>query len=522
MRIIIVKDEPQIRVGIARLIQSETVHQVAASFTDAEEALQSYPWSEADLIMTDIKLPGMDGLTMLQQLQEKGSQIPAVILTGYADFNLAQRAIKLKVLDYLLKPLTTDELHSCLSKVQQQMNLTDGQNNSAQELSLEQQLSLYLNHWPSDPAHIRQQLAMRFDVPVDQQNTLFLFSLQSLDQESISWTGRYLAQGCNRLCLDDFMVLCQPETVILLLFNTAYNPYLEKNLDRFLLPEIIKNVDCICTSVRFNGIVHLVQAYHEAIRLLPYRLYLNRDQVITQDWANSLQLKRATYPQQLEQSLRDAAIQQDSTAISNLQLTLSQWLTEPRIQPEELRAILARLICAWVSSSQLPQTQHCIDLAALIRLIDHSMYPEQLLQIVEQLWQQIKMDPEAALSGGGGNHLSEQAIALIRDNFPNDLTLTDVAAKLNVTPEYLSATFRKSTGMTFSAFLRNFRMSHAKRLLLNPKLQIQDIAVAIGYRDPKYFNRIFKEVCSVSPGQYRSTCLGQRGAQCISPNQTGC
>ena len=78
-----------------------------------------------------------------------------------------------------------------------------------------------------------------------------------------------------------------------------------------------------------------------------------------------------------------------------------------------------------------------------------------------------------------------------------------MAAVLDITPEYLSTLFNREMGINFSVFLKQFRISHAKRMLKGTDRKVYEIANAVGYNDPKYFQRVFKEVVGVSPGEYR-------------------
>jgi len=81
--------------------------------------------------------------------------------------------------------------------------------------------------------------------------------------------------------------------------------------------------------------------------------------------------------------------------------------------------------------------------------------------------------------------------------------VSDVADNLEITPEYLSTLFNKEVGLNFTTFVKRFRISHAKRLLKGSELKIYQIASEVGYNDPKYFNRVFKEEVGISPGDYR-------------------
>lgn len=102
------------------------------------------------------------------------------------------------------------------------------------------------------------------------------------------------------------------------------------------------------------------------------------------------------------------------------------------------------------------------------------------------------------------NYTIKRTIDYIRMHYPESISLEGVAARLDITPEYLSTLFNREMGENFTVFLKKFRISHARRLLKGTDKKIYEIAQDVGYADPKYFNRVFKEVEGVSPGDYRS------------------
>ena len=101
------------------------------------------------------------------------------------------------------------------------------------------------------------------------------------------------------------------------------------------------------------------------------------------------------------------------------------------------------------------------------------------------------------------NYTIKRAINYIREHYQESISLEGIAMRLEITPEYLSTLFNKEVGINFSAFLKEFRISHAKRLLAGTDLKIYEIAERVGYGDPKYFMRVFKEVQGISPKEYR-------------------
>lgn len=94
---------------------------------------------------------------------------------------------------------------------------------------------------------------------------------------------------------------------------------------------------------------------------------------------------------------------------------------------------------------------------------------------------------------------------MIHEFYTDGITLSEIADRLNLTQEYLGAQFHKELGENFSAYIRNYRLSKAKELLIGTQLKQYEIAEKVGYADAKYFARVFKEYVGMSPAEYRKS-----------------
>lgn len=121
MNILIIDDEPKIRNGLTKLLSAHENWNISGAFADAASALNFMYESENDVIITDIKMPGMSGLDMISHIREKNPEIPIIILSGYANFLYAQRAIDLGVRKYLTKPTNTKELVAALEQIEAEL-----------------------------------------------------------------------------------------------------------------------------------------------------------------------------------------------------------------------------------------------------------------------------------------------------------------------------------------------------------------------------------------------------------------
>ena len=118
MRILVVEDEVKIRKGIASLINRHTEHTVIGEAKNGVEGYEMALRHLPEVVITDIRMPEMDGLQMMQKLQEKGGPWHFVILSGYSEFEYAKQALRCGAEDYLLKPLAPEDLEECRTVVE--------------------------------------------------------------------------------------------------------------------------------------------------------------------------------------------------------------------------------------------------------------------------------------------------------------------------------------------------------------------------------------------------------------------
>lgn len=135
MDIVIVDDEPKIRNGLCRLLDNRGSWHVSGIYEDALDALKSLALHQPDVIITDIKMPELNGLDMIARMRETEQNAYIVILSGYSDFGFAQRAIELGVTRYLTKPTNTRELIAVLEEIERKLDQEQGSREEKKEIT---------------------------------------------------------------------------------------------------------------------------------------------------------------------------------------------------------------------------------------------------------------------------------------------------------------------------------------------------------------------------------------------------
>jgi len=156
MRVVIVEDEPNTRNGIIKIIEKYTSHEVVAGESDGEAGLEKVLTLHPDVVITDINMPKMDGLAMIHKIREAGIMTSAVLLTGYSEFEYAQRAIQLSVAEYLLKPLDVEDIIEVLGTVEKKLS-----KNKVEQVSAEQLLFSLLTGDGNDEEIVQKQFVKK-------------------------------------------------------------------------------------------------------------------------------------------------------------------------------------------------------------------------------------------------------------------------------------------------------------------------------------------------------------------------
>ena len=138
----------------------------------------------------------------------------------------------------------------------------------------------------------------------------------------------------------------------------------------------------------------------------------------------------------------------------------------------------------------------------IIERIDNAKSSREMKDILDMVFNEVLKDKGEE---DGVGLTVKKTIKLIHDYYKDGITLDEIAGRLNITPEYLSAQFQKEVGHNFSTYIRNYRIGKAKQLLVSSNMKVYEVAAEVGYQDSKYFSRVFRQVTGQKPDEYRKT-----------------
>lgn len=508
MTVVIVEDEVRIREGIEILLKRmDADYQVVATAENGKIGLEKILQTTPDLIITDLKMPVMDGIEMLTALREAGLQTQAIVLSAYSEFAYAQKAMKLGVKDYLLKPIQRDSFVEALSRVRHQC-LTQETTKTALAHSLpsilrqiimsadslsEEMEQVLLNRFGIHPSAPVAAVAFFPGVPYDQHRTTLARQIQELFSQ---WKdGRPI-----------LVTIPEKETMLCLILECSQIDALHRWVE-VRLGLLRRSWQTPLAAFGWLVSPQLGALCSQFQSLLQW-----------QDWNISKPDVLLIDPQQEEKTLLQifpdttAVEKQMQSAICNFDwnragqvyrqfagiLDGEQMYTAKSIKDAYVRILWNLLNTA--KEVGIPGAASLSYRELLNRLL-HSRSRLDLQSILEEVLQLLSEQQH-----GGEQTLSPlvcRAAMMIREQYSHGITLEELAARMRVTPEYLSTQFHREMGMTFGAYIRDTRTEQAKKLLLGTEKKLYEIAREVGYSDPKYFSRVFREQTGYLPADYR-------------------
>lgn len=519
-KVFFVEDEVITREGIRDNVDWQASgFEFCGEATDGEMALPLLHTTQPDVLLTDIKMPFMDGLQLSKIIRERMPWVKIIILSGHDEFKYAQSAIHLGVTDYLLKPITVKKLQNALQKLkiqldQEQLKQKYLKNLQAQAKEnraiLRERLLFKLVIGAVSPMEVIEK-GQTLGVDLSARHYLVVIAKAELMDRTEKYNYDELQQF-QGLIIEiaeknpDILLLKRDwgETIIIMKGSTP--EYLEEERD-MLLEEINRAI----VKTRYQLLVgmgatktrieDICQSYVEALAILP----------------NSGETNWSQLPQFIEHGGWQKV---DKSAIKNylrygVQDDFDTFYNS-FLQPLEETTLKSNLIKNYI----------LVDLILAVASLVHDMggdmekvIPElnsietAMIHIKsnEQLREQVYKILSSALTfrdcqcNSQYRNLIHQAKQYLKCHYQNSkLSLNEVASQINFSASHFSMVFSQEMGQTFKEYLTELRIDKARELLRMTTLRSSEIAYQVGYNDPHYFSSVFKKNTGFSPIEFRS------------------
>lgn len=507
MRIVVIEDEIRIREGLCKLIgKLDEAYELVGEAENGEAGIGIIREKQPDVVITDIRMPVVDGLQMLEQLYGEGFGGQAIILSAYSEFDYARTALKLGVTEYLLKPIVVSELSRVLAKVK---NIIEerAKSNTGLVKNMEQLLSSVLWGGVEIDEEICKHVETRFGLSQTEpmiEICLYLGKHLEEEKENLSreLTDMFLAHPETKFCILEDK---KERVLLLILYGYTDSHMLERWFQKWLLTKRSKKQFTVAAGwIEAENIKMLKSSLETLYPYMEWNITFGDEVMISYPKIKHVQTVACIYPLEIENKIKGAICAGDLEKTSEYQREFQAYFQSGLLYfPREVKECYVRFLWAVLN---IAKEIGLFDIKSLSqqKLLEQIMSARTIEELEEAsvlLYGRMKKESDTSVT-----HLTvKKAQGMIHEFYRSGITLEELAERLNITPEYLGTQFRKEVGVTFGTYIRDYRMMKAKELLLGTSLKLYEIAEQVGYTDSKYFSRVFKAATGQLPADYRKT-----------------
>ncbi|MBE5940089.1 MAG: response regulator transcription factor [Lachnospiraceae bacterium] len=509
-KILIADDEELIRQGIKCLCDYESLgFTIVGEAANGDQAYKQIMDLNPDIVLMDIRMPGMTGLEVIEKLNEIDFKGKFVIISSFTDFSYAQQAIRLGVQNYITKPIDEDELVEILKK---QKELLDS----------DQITKIAANHY-KDKAHsaiIKDILLGTADlnhVNLKELNLdadsyqVVIYEKYSYDTQDASYDFADLLRVTNtannsfdRITIDNCEVLLLKGQFAIGKFNDFLERYTREKRPQ-------KNSPLDSLFITYGSCVSTLEqiptSFKEAESLLRRRFFCDQEQhtigydslpsfagntsIINENLLNEYTTLLLNYIQTFNRNMVAETLDSLQTKLYNASDSLESiklFLTDLYLQIKEQIKHL-------YPNNEIPFASNSI----IIRTIEEKLF---LYEIILYFTEQFEIIM-SFIGSSTRDSVLDDILHYINHNYTKNITLENIAPLFGYNSSYLGKIFNKKVGENFNSYVDHIRIEHSKELLLNDNAKVYAIAEKVGYRSVDYFHIKFKKYVGQSPAEFR-------------------
>lgn len=526
-KVLIADDEEWIREGLKTFIDwNKMGFSVVGEAEDGRQALELVNELQPHVVLTDIRMPFSTGIELMENVRKHNKTVKFVILSGFNEFEYANAAIDSGASGYLLKPINVDKLKDVFGKVKQEFDLSgieDMRKKQAFRLLREEFVTKLVHGKPEVLKQLPERAAeagvyLGYNaftvllVEVDELNRI-LAKYSAADLELLLYALKNMAEELFQSASEVSFFNWQKAGFGMLVAHQAGAPYpLPETADLLIAKaaELLKLRVTIYIGATAADPYRIQESFRRAAELTKLKFFYGKNRRITEEEqasflanAHSARNKRTTV--QAERLL--ALVQEAGTEELGeyVETTFAGiWTREESVdvyaQFMRIAAKLKEKYHPLFSHVEPMKEQDFFDMR-------HMETMEELKASINELYAEM-IRRLGAKGIQTPNKMMDQLIAFMESHYAEDITLETAAERVFMHPMYVSKWFKKETGKNFVDYLTEIRIAKAKEFLGDYSLKIYAVSDMVGYSDPKYFSKVFKQAVGVTPKEYRKLVLG--------------
>ncbi len=502
-RILLVDDEAQERQGIAWLIRKYQLPFAIAEAENgqkAEEYLKEHP---VDVLFTDVKMPYKDGLQLAKEVYEHSPEIKIVIFSAYGEFDFARKAMEARAVDYLLKPIELDEFERVMKKVMDELDEMKARTEQESRQARESVRGALYKVFTGGTALSAGAGLLETYLKSMGQEKKILLSLESSgklfeqkEAECLTLLQTYLPRPWEYVNL-------YPDTSWILMNRPAGFPGGDLQAALEKLRRDMKTVlgeECsVIVSREFSDAKGMAECADEMTDMR--RNYYGSSGEIL--WLSEFAGNSDYYAAELERT-KQHMLNAIGGKQKDLILLYGEQLVETMVHGRMISRIYVYHVFLEILT-ELYSRYGLNDRTRLLESLDSLLSyrdSEKLLNTWREVLCGVWSEQEEDRDSG---RVTERIRAIVREEYSSDISLDEIAARVNMAPAYISYLFKKETGSNLVKYITDYRMEKARKYLEDSELKIVQVGKACGYENQPYFNRLFKNYYGMTPKQYRES-----------------
>lgn len=505
-RLLIIDDEQTVREGIKTLVNWDDFgfNSIYEGF-DGKDGLNKVLNLSPDLVLVDIKMPGMSGIELIRQAKEKGYDGKFLILTGHSDFEFARSAISLGVRGYILKPIDEDELEEHIQDLVKELQakrtmnefLTHSEKNGKNELlrklllnqKKEEDIPMLLKQYGINFSHNTYTVAI-----VTNKRTREFYNEITLEQKEID---KDIVLNMERVYIDDRLVIITKGYK-----SSELMDLLTQWLDR--RQKTKGDTYFITVGHHVAHYLDVCFSYECAKMLSSYQFIMEDKRIIDIHTIERLNSKEDL--KEFEEQLLNYIEVGDKDGIVTLIKIKKEYYQSKVISESEVKVNITygiNKIYRQLEKKYENNKEEFYPLDDILQMVKES---ENLNVLMEQL-QRFCINTSDILQTSTTDNVVMRIVSYMEKNYDKDLKLETLSKVFSYNSAYLGKIFKKYVGENFNNTLDKIRIENAKRLLLESDLKVYQVSEKVGYSNIDYFYSKFKKHVGISPKEYKSSLM---------------
>lgn len=500
LKVFVVDDDAAIVEWLVRNVEWEVYDcEVVGSATEAAAALRYMEGHPVDLLLTDVCMPGMSGLELIKRAKEGYPQLYVIVISAFDKFEYVKEAFQYGIIDYCLKPIDVNELYGCLKSAEAAYSERQMRQRNQDMLVFRNSIFQRLINGEGSAARLEEQCSLA-DIDLDQP--LFqvaLLDMRRLEQNDyIRVANRFAGKG-----REGYYCFFNGRMDLVFLFwgGEGCDSRAERGIGEILRLEGIWDATALYVGRPLKSYRQIAESYQVCCDFQTAGPLFPGHVVRTGQYPYEKYLEAPK--DRARRRLGDCLKLDDREgAMEAVREIASAYPGEADRRAEIvcLGVFLIKNIRIAFPHRRLP---------AMAGSMEARPRPEEMLRWLEEFWRGMGDGAEAV---EGAYPQVNRALRRIGSGYgDNSLSLKGLAVEWHISAAYLGKLFKEQTGEFFNDYLLRIRIEEAKRLLLENRLRMGEIASAVGFSNQSYFNRMFRKSCGVSPAEYRRQCSEEKG-----------